>query len=379
MSSLDRHYSVAVVIPCYNHGQFLLEAIASVEEEPEVVCELVIVNDGSIAPVTLEILTHLRQQGYKVFDIENQGLSNARNYGIQQTSSRYVLPLDADNKLEPGFLKGAVEILDTMPQVGIVYGDRCVFGQQNQRVELAPFSVNRLLLGNYIDACALFRRQVWEDVGGYDLEIPDQLGYEDWDFWLGAVEAGWKFFYLDQVSFWYRSRPGSMVSGCNLPENRKRLFEYICSKHTQLYASQFSNVFSTKEAQRLDALEEAFQYSQMLAEMKAEREIYCQERDQWTEENQVLRQRLNYLELAILPGLEKQREEDKTRFTEAIAQAQYWENEHGRVLEELNRLRHVHRQLLTGRWWRFRAKLKQGLRRLIEIFVKSASSPKNDN
>ena len=224
---------VSVIIPCYNHGQFLLEAIASAENEP-LVGEVIIVNDGSTASVTLAIVEKLERESHQVFNIKNRGLSGARNFGIEQAKYPYILPLDADNRLVSGFLKKALVLLEEDSEIGVVYGDRQVFGQQNQWVEMAEFRVSRLLLGNYIDACALFRRQVWEDVGGYDSEIPDQLGYEDWDFWLGAVEAGWQFAYVNQVAFQYRSRPDSMVSGCNLPANRKRLFQYICSKHSKL-------------------------------------------------------------------------------------------------------------------------------------------------
>ncbi len=357
---------VSVIIPCYNHGQFLLEAIASAEDEP-LVDEIIIVNDGSTTLVTLEILEKLQRENYQIFNIENRGLSGARNFGIEQARCPYILPLDADNKLERGFLKDALKVLDENLKIGVVYGDRQVFGQQEQRVEMAEFRVSRLLLGNYIDACALFRRQVWEDVGGYDSAIPDQLGYEDWDFWLGAVEASWQFSYVKKVAFQYRSRPDSMVSGCNLPANRKRLFQYICSKHSKLYSAQFADVFSTKEAQRLEALDEAFQYSQEISKVKVELAIAQQERDQYFEKNKVLKDRLQWIEESLdnTYALGENREADQRQVEEAIAQRNYWEKEHGKALEELNRLRQSHHQILNSRWWRLKAKVGRSVRKLI--------------
>ncbi|MEM6501675.1 MAG: glycosyltransferase family A protein [Cyanobacteria bacterium P01_C01_bin.89] len=356
---------VSVIIPCYNHGQFLLEAIASAENEP-LVGEVIIVNDGSTASVTLAIVEKLERESHQVFNIKNRGLSGARNFGIEQAKYPYILPLDADNRLVSGFLKKALVLLEEDSEIGVVYGDRQVFGQQNQWVEMAEFRVSRLLLGNYIDACALFRRQVWEDVGGYDSEIPDQLGYEDWDFWLGAVEAGWQFAYVNQVAFQYRSRPDSMVSGCNLPANRKRLFQYICSKHSKLYSAQFADVFSTKEAQRLDALDEAFQYSEKVSKISAELAIIQQERDQYFEKNQILKDRLQWIEedLESTKAVGTEREDFELKLETAMSQSNYWQEEYGKVLEELNSLRQVHHQLLTSRWWRLKARIGRVIKRL---------------
>ncbi len=356
--------SVAVVIPCYNHGQFLLEAIASVENEPEFSGELVIVNDGSTSPTTLAILDQLRDKQYPILDTENQGLSEARNHGIRHTSSPYILPLDADNQLEPGFLKASAKVLEENSSVGVVYGDRRVFGEHDQQVKLANFDLGRLLLGNFIDACALFRRKVWEDAGGYDSKIPDQLGYEDWDFWLGAVEAGWKFHYLEKAAFRYRSRPGSMVSGCNLPANRKRLFQYICSKHYGLYSAQFPEVFATKEAQRLEALDEAFEYSVALSEARAALAIAQQERDQYYEKNQILQQRIQQFETDNQARIAP--DQVSLQQVEASAeQAQYWQTEHSKVLAELNNLRQIHQHFLDNPWWKAKAKMGRLVRSLM--------------
>jgi GT2 family glycosyltransferase len=247
---------VSVVIPCYNQGEFILEAIASVEESCELVPELIVVNDGSTDERSLEIFDYLKQQGYHVIDSENQGLSAARNLGIQQAQGNYILPLDADNRITPHYLSRAAKILDQDPRIGVVYGNPEFFGEAQGTRDVPALSIRKLLLGNYIDACAVFRRRVWEDCHGFDPKIPERLGYEDWDFWLGAIEAGWRFHHLEAVMFYYRIRSNSMVSACNLPENREKLFRYICTKHSKLYATNFATIFAEKEAQRLTAMDE---------------------------------------------------------------------------------------------------------------------------
>lgn len=244
--------AVSVIIPCYNQGEFVLEAIASVESCQENLYEILIVNDGSTSPVTQKVLSYLKEKGYQVIDQSNQGLAAARNTGIKKARGRYILPLDADNKIKPAYITEAVAILDEHPEVGVVYGNVELFGEKTGIVEVPEFDINRLVAGNYIDACAVFRRTVWQDCGGYDSNIPQKLGYEDWDFWLGVAEKGWQFYHVYEVMYEYRFRVNSMVSACNIPENRRELFRYICSKHLGLYATNFANIFAQKECERLE-------------------------------------------------------------------------------------------------------------------------------
>lgn len=275
--------ALSVVVPCYNHGEFLLEAIASLENEGTHNWELIIVNDGSTEPITLQVLASLKTQGYCVIDQANQGLSAARNTGIHQARGRYILPLDADNCVKLPYLTQAIAVLDQHPEVGVVYGNLELFGERSGLVQVPRFSVELLLVGNAIDACAVFRRSIWEAIGGYDTQIPGQLGYEDWDFWLGVIEQGWQFWHLEATGFAYRCRQVSMVSACNLPENRSRLFQYICAKHYALYAAHFPAVFGIKEAERLAALAECDRYqialSEALMDLETERDRTRQLRD----------------------------------------------------------------------------------------------------
>lgn len=226
---------LSVVIPCYNQGEYLLEAIASVEECLDPGIEMAIVNDGSTEPLTLEVLYYLQTQGYWILHQPNQGLAIARNRGIEAARGQYILPLDADNKIRPEYITKGSEILQNCPEIGIVYGDAQYFGERQGIWQVPDFDRQRLLQGNYIDACAVFRKQVWRDCGGYDGNIPDKLGFEDWDLWLSAVEKGWKFYHIPEVLFEYRVRVKSMVSRCQIPENQRKLIRYLRHKHQQLY------------------------------------------------------------------------------------------------------------------------------------------------
>jgi glycosyltransferase involved in cell wall biosynthesis len=224
--------ALSIVIPCYNDRDFLLDAVASVERHALDGSELILVNDGSTEPRTLQILRSLRLLGYAVVDQENAGLSAARNTGVRVARGRYVLPLDADNRIRPGFLEAAVTCLESRPEVGVVYGDRELFGWRSGRVRVAEFDLETMLRSNYIDACAVYRREVWNDSGGYDTNL---TGLEDWDFWIGAAKHGWRFHHLGEAAFDYRVRPGSLVEESLRPKVLERLLSHIHRKHEEVF------------------------------------------------------------------------------------------------------------------------------------------------
>ena len=249
LSPSSQSVILSVVIPCYNQGEYLLEAIASVEACLDPVYEIVIVNDGSTNLVTLSVVHYLEEQGYFVLNQENQGLASARNNGIEKSKGRYILPLDADNKIRSDYISKGIEVLDRNPDVGVVYGKPEWFGEGQRSWDIPEkFDAGRLPLGNYIDACTVLRKSLWEDCGGYDVNMPVP-GWEDWDLWLSAIEKGWKFHYIPEVLFDYRVRADSMAIACALPENRGRLMHYICLKHARLYLTRFPEMIRDREEQ----------------------------------------------------------------------------------------------------------------------------------
>src|ERR1700730_11658859 len=90
---------VSIIIPCYNQGHYLMEALDSIKGINPGLLEVIIVNDGSTDPYTNELCKNLESQGWQVIWQDNKGLSAARNVGIRQASGNYILPLDADNKI----------------------------------------------------------------------------------------------------------------------------------------------------------------------------------------------------------------------------------------------------------------------------------------
>ena len=231
-SNVNRPPKVSVIIPCFNHGEFLPEAVASVTAAKRDDVEIIVVDDGSTDERTRTETDRLIAEGIKVIRQENQGLAAARNAGIAASKAEYIFPLDADDHLRPDCLEHAIRILGSDPKVGVVYGDGEYFGIRTGRWRIGVFNPDQLMRWNFIPCCAVYRRSVWEQNCGYDGSMPVQ-GFEDWDFWLGALERGWQLAYVPEILFDYRVANESMIT-------RARGFEaqvekFIAIKHGLLY------------------------------------------------------------------------------------------------------------------------------------------------
>jgi glycosyltransferase involved in cell wall biosynthesis len=223
---------VSIVIPCFNHGEFLPESVRSATAVERDDTELIVVDDGSNDQRTRKEMDALSASGIKVIRQENKGLAAARNAGITVARGEYIVPLDADDRLRRGWIGDGIRILDSEPQVGIVYGDAECFGTRTGRWHVGPFDADRLLQWNYIHASALYRRSVWEQNCGYDGTMPVQ-GLEDWDFWLGALEHGWEFAYIKEVFFDYRQAEQSMIT--RTQGFLSQVEAFVAKKHGLLY------------------------------------------------------------------------------------------------------------------------------------------------
>jgi glycosyltransferase involved in cell wall biosynthesis len=201
---------VSIVIPCFNHGTMLREALASVEQiRNENVLEVIIVDDGSSEAETVRILREIAEAGYSVVSQPNRGVGAARNTGIRLAKGEFILPLDSDNRLRDVYLNEAVSLLKHNRTTGVIYTDIEYFGETSCPVHVPEFDLLSLIRACFIDTCALYRKSLWEEVGGYDEEMP-WMGLEEWDFWLRVAFHGGTFVHLPKVGFDYRVRKDSI-------------------------------------------------------------------------------------------------------------------------------------------------------------------------
>lgn len=201
---------VSVVIPCFNGGQHLAEAVQSALAQTYTDLEIVIVDDGSTDPATLALLDHATWPHTRVFRQANAGPAAARNRAIREAHGDYILPLDADDTIEPTYVEKAMDVLATRPEVGCVYCRAMKFGAENGPWDLPPYTLNELAIDNIIFVTTLFRKSDWKEIGGFDEALRN--GVEDYDFWVKMVAAGKGVVQLDEYLFNYRVQDESRTT-----------------------------------------------------------------------------------------------------------------------------------------------------------------------
>lgn len=209
---------VTVCIPCYNQTQWLPDAIESVLNQT-VKCDIIVVDDGSQEDV------YKATMGYPVayYKQENKGLSAARNAGIKLAKTEWILPLDADDKIAPNMVEKCLAVDADIVGVG-----QETFGDYVSRHIFHPNpSKEAFMAHNQINCCSLFRKKMWEEIGGYDENM--RAGYEDWDFWVRATQAGYTVKTIPECLFYYRKHGDSMVTESTKRHNE--LHAYILNKH----------------------------------------------------------------------------------------------------------------------------------------------------
>ncbi len=212
---------MAVVIPAYQQPGLLAEAILSTlaQSEPSYV---IVVIDGCPMPETHESAACFARAypgQVHVIRQENGGLSAARNAGIDFVLASWsdveaVMFLDADNRMAPDFLARALRSLKDAPsEVGWVYPDIDMIGLDESSAMGGEFSRLALIDWNYCDAGSVTRRALLEH--GLRFDETMRSGFEDWDFWLQAIEAGFVGRHLPNAGFGYRRRGESMIASAS--------------------------------------------------------------------------------------------------------------------------------------------------------------------
>ena len=234
---------VTVVIPFFNDGRYLRETINSVKKQTHKVSEIIVVDDGSYDSESMNILDTLKSDAeIKVFHKNNGGLASARNFGIANAESEFIVPLDADDLLQPSFVECCLAQFDSDPVLSIVATEVKLFGTKNASMSFPKITKTNMLVMNCLVATAMFRREAWESVNGYNENMT--FGYEDWDFWLSCIEIGLKFHRIQQELFFYRIKEKSMILDLLNDSERKNLMKnQLRLNHEKLYATEKANIF----------------------------------------------------------------------------------------------------------------------------------------
>ncbi|MDF3982438.1 glycosyltransferase [Luteibacter sp. PPL554] len=214
---------VSVVIPHYNLGAYLHRTIDSVLTSTYSNIEIVVVDDASTESVSLAVIQRLAELGDDRMRVirapYNRGLAATRNAALEVCRGEFVLPLDADDLIGPEFIELAVGALVANPAYDIVVPQTAYFhddeeGRLHTQVELENCYVfigearaSGLHQNRFSTATMLIRKKT-----AHALRYRDELvAYEDWDFYLRAVQQGVRFIVTSDVHFFYRVRGDSMI------------------------------------------------------------------------------------------------------------------------------------------------------------------------
>lgn len=226
---------IAVIVPCFDDGHLVTEAVASLDGAAEPL-ELVVVDDGSTDPATIAVLDGLRARGVNVVRQDNTGLPGARMAGLAATSAPYIFPLDADDHAVPETLTALADRLDAEPALAACFGDYVEFGDRDELVRGVPGRLDpfRIAYVNEYPVTALFRRTALDQVGGWRAI---RWGYEDWDLWMGLAEHGYAAAHVGEGLRTHRRRLQGERMLAGAKRNHRALYKELRSRHPALFAA----------------------------------------------------------------------------------------------------------------------------------------------
>jgi len=240
---------ISVLLPCFNHGAFVAEAVESVRAQTFQDFEIVVVDDGSTEPATVAALDALAGPRVRVLRTANRGLPAARNHAAAHAAGEFFCALDADDRLAPTWFEKAVAVLDARPEIGFVSHWLETFGDEHWTWAPERCDLPSLLARNAVNGAALVRRAAFAEAGGYEESMRE--GCEDWDFWLRLVERGRQGYIVPEVLFYYRRRADSMSRLMLDEQAYRRPLRALVARHAASYDAHLVEVLVAKEREAL--------------------------------------------------------------------------------------------------------------------------------
>ncbi len=210
--------TASIIIPCWNYAQWVGGAIESALAQQGADFEVIVVDDGS-TDGSAQVVERYRDRA-RIVHKENGGVASARNAGAALAKGKYLAFLDADDLMEPGWLRATAAALEGNDRAGIAYSRLQILATDGQilQTDWPPQEpdLQRLMHGqNQVPTCCLIRREAFERAGGYRRRFEPA---EDGELWLKIVECGWDVVCASpKPLFTYRMGHASLSRGVRLP------------------------------------------------------------------------------------------------------------------------------------------------------------------
>jgi glycosyltransferase involved in cell wall biosynthesis len=240
MSNRPESPVIAVLVPLFGHSVLVVDALlAALEQVSRYPFVIVVVNDGcrlAESDLTVKSIVSVYPERFRYIVQPNAGLSAARNTGIDYALASFealqaIYFLDADNAIQPRALENAYGRLLESPDASWVYPNIDMFGLERNFDYGGPYSLLRHTRDNICEAGSLVHRRVFD--AGVRFDETMRLGYEDWDFWLSAIAAGFRGVHHEHFGFMYRNRAESMLSQSKRDDSE--ISAYMRKKHKALF------------------------------------------------------------------------------------------------------------------------------------------------
>lgn len=211
--------AVSVIMPAYNIAPYIGAAIASVCAQTRGDLELLVIDDGSrdsTAAIAADCAA--RDGRIRLLRKSNGGISSARNLGLREATAPFIAILDGDDLWSPQFLGAQLGLLEGRDDVDIVTGNGWFLGGRRNGQLARPYpdprpapDLGRILADETsVFIMSVFKRRVCERIAAFDETLRTN---EDYDFWIRAAAAGFRFVRNDVPLGWYRRREDSLSAG----------------------------------------------------------------------------------------------------------------------------------------------------------------------
>lgn len=235
---------VSVIIPAYNHQNYIVECIESVLNQTYTNIQLIVINDGSkdnTAEVVRNYINENNLVNIEFFSNHNQGLCKTLNFGIKKSKGDYIAILASDDSWLPRKIEEQISLLENNIAIGLVYSDAYIIGgnvktthkYSDYKPSIKKKFLNSiqnvnvyksLLIENFVLASTvLMRKSVIDNIGDFDVS----LLFEDYDMWL-RITRKYPISYIDQPLGYYRMHNSNMSNSKKIMLRGTR---QILSKH----------------------------------------------------------------------------------------------------------------------------------------------------
>lgn len=224
---------VTIGIPCFNYAHYLPQALDSALAQTYPNVEVIVIDDCS-TDNTEELMRTKYPHVKYIKHSFNKGLSASRNTGLQNGTGDYFMFLDADDWIDKDLVDLSVQWFKTK-NVDIVGVYQQEFGDRHEVHHFHPNPTHEdFLNGNKINCSSMFKRRVYETIGGYDERL--KKGYEDWQYWLRATKAGFTVATIPLALFHYRIHKDSMIAGLIKKDLRDETFQEMKDSIPEIFA-----------------------------------------------------------------------------------------------------------------------------------------------